>query len=162
MRGVGIDVGLDRLAGYAREHGHANPPVRTVWLDWQIGIWLRDLRKKKRENKLTTEQIIRAEDLGVDWNPPVGRRRNPPRPTREQRREAQLHASLDRLLPYWHEHGNLDIRQIAGTDDWPQAGRFICRLRALRREQRLPRSVEERAIEMGVVWEPMIGRRARH
>lgn len=58
-----------RLVGYAREHGHANPPVRTVWLDWKIGVWVRELRKKKRLGLLTAAQVEQAERLGTDWDP---------------------------------------------------------------------------------------------
>lgn len=163
MRGVSVDVGLQRLAGYAREHGHANPRTRTVWLGWAIGVWLREVRKKKRRGKLTLEQIDAAESLGVDWDPPKGRRPTSEvlRPSRKQSREARLHSSLDRLVPYWQTHGNIDVLQLTGTADWPQAGRFVCRLRTLRREGTLPDSVEKRATEMGIVWDPPIGRRRR-
>lgn len=157
-----MDIGLGHLAGYAREHGDANPPVRTVWLDWLVGIWVRELRKKKRLGALTAAQISDAERLGIDWNPPAGpRRRMAPHPTREQRREAQLHANLDRLVPYWHEHGHIDVLQLVGTEDWPQAGRFICRLRRLRLNGVLPTTVVNRATKMGIVWDPALGRRRK-
>lgn len=103
MRGVSVDVGLTRLAGYAREHGHANPPVRSTWLNWAIGVWVRDLRTKKRSGSLTPEQISEAETIGLDWNPPRGRRNTKPTPA--QRLEAQLHANLERLIPYWLNAG---------------------------------------------------------
>ncbi|MGO1737116.1 MAG: helicase associated domain-containing protein [Leucobacter sp.] len=160
MRGVNVDVGLQRLAGYAREHGHANPPVRTIWLDWAIGIWVRDLRTRKRRGNLTPEQITEAESLGIDWTPPRGRpRATAPRVTRGQRREARMHASLDRLIPYWHEHGDINVRQLTGIEDWPQAGRFIAAIRVTRRDGNLPTSVEERADSMGIAWNPRLGRR---
>lgn len=163
MRGVSVDVGLGRLAGYAREHGHANPPVRGEWLDWQIGGWVSSLRKKKRLGALSPEQIAEAERLGIDWDPPSHRRPQPkpPTPTPEQRRETRLHAQLDRLIPYWQHHGPIDILQLVGTEDWPEAGRFIGRLRGMRRAGTLPETVEARAEEMGIVWDPPIGRRRR-
>lgn len=159
MKGVSVDVGLRRLAGYAREHGHANPPVRATWLNWAIGVWVRDLRTKKRNGSLTREQISEAETLGLDWNPPRGRKRRPPKPTRAQSVEARLHANLDSLIPYWREHGDINVRQLTGTDEWPQAGRFVGRLRMKCREGTLPVSVEERATEMGMEWDPPLGRR---
>lgn len=162
MRGVSVDVGLQRLAGYAREHGHANPPVRTRWLDWAIGLWVRELRAKKRRGNLTSGQIAEAESLGLDWNPPPGRPRvAAPRVSLEQRREARLHAGLDRLLPYWREHGDINVRQLVGIDDWPQAGRFVGRLRAARRDGALPASVEDRATTLDIAWDPPLGRRRR-
>lgn len=160
MSGVSTEAGLLRLAGYAREHGHANPPVRTVWLDWKIGIWVRELRKKKRLGLLTAAQVEQAERLGTDWDPPSGRQRTaPPRPTRQQQREARLHVSLDRLIPYWHEHGDINVLQVLGIAGWSQAGRFVCRLRTLRRQGTLPTTVEERATTMGIDWDPPPGRR---
>ena len=154
-----MDVGLRRLAGYAREHGDANPPVRTTWLNWAIGVWVRDLRRKKRSGSLTPEQIREAETIGLDWNPPRGRRRKLPVPMRAQNLEARLHANLDRLVPYWREHGDINVRQLTGTAEWPQAGRFVGRLRVKRRAGTLPPSVEERASAMGMAWDPPIGRR---
>lgn len=160
MRGVSVDVGLQRLAGYVRENGHANPPVRTMWLDWAIGIWVRELRAKKRRGDLTPDQIAEAESLGIDWNPPSGRPRlAAPRVSRVLRREARLHAGLDRLIPYWREHGDINVRQLVGTDDWPQAGRFVGRLRAERRDGALPASVEARATALNIAWNPPVGRR---
>lgn len=161
MRGVNVDVGLRRLAGYAREHGHANPPVRATWLNWAIGVWVRDLRIKKRNGTLTREQIKEAEKLGLDWNPPRGRKKKPPKPTRAQRLETRLHTNLDRLIPYWREHGDIDVRQLTGTNEWPYAGRFVGRLRMTKRTGTLPISVEERATAMGMVWDPPRGRRTR-
>lgn len=162
MRGVSVDVGLRRLAGYVRENGHANPPVRTMWLDWAIGIWVRELRAKKRRGDLTPEQIAESESLGIDWNPPPGRlRAAAPRVSREQRREVRLHAGLDRLIPYWQEHGDINVRQLVGIDDWPQAGRFVGRLRAARRDGALPSSVEDRATTLNISWDPPLGRRRR-
>lgn len=161
MRGVSVDVGLRRLAGYVREHGHANPPVRTTWLNWAIGVWVRDLRIKKRNGTLTREQIKEAEKLGLDWNPPRGRRRKPPKPTREQSLEARLHADLDALVPYWRTHADINVRQLTGVDGWPEAGRFVARLRMKRRLGDLPTSVEGRAEAMGIAWDPPLGRR-RH
>lgn len=162
MRGVSVDIGLQRLAGYARKYGHANPPVRTMWLDWAIGIWVRELRAKMRRGDLTPAQIAEAESLGLDWNPPKGRPRTAaPRLSREQRGEARLHALLDKLIPYWRDHGDINVRQLIGTSDWPQAGRFVCQLRAQRRHESLPASVVQRATEMGLDWQPALGRRRR-
>lgn len=162
MRGVSVDVGLQRLDGYAREYGHANPPVRTIWLNWAIGIWVRELRAKKRRGELTPEQVAKADSLDIDWDPPPGRPRiAAPRVSREQRREARLHAGLDRLIPYWREYGDINVRQLVGMDDWPQAGRFVGRLRADRRQETLPTSVEDRATTMGLAWKPPLGRRRR-
>lgn len=159
MKGVSFDEGLARLAIYAREHGNVNPPVRATWLGWNIGIWVRDLRTKKRHGRLSPEQTEEAERMGLDWNPPRRRKRKPPKPTREQSLEARLHANLDRLIPYWREHGDINVRQLTGTDGWPQAGRFVGRLRMKRRRGDLPTSIVERAEAMGITWDPSLGRR---
>lgn len=159
MKGVSFDEGLARLAVYARDHGNVNPPVRATWLGWNIGIWVRDLRTKKRNGALSPEQIEKAERMGLDWNPPRRRKRKPPKPTREQSLEARLHANLDRLILYWQEHGNINVRQLTGTDEWANAGRFVGRLRMKRRTETLPASVEERATAMGMMWDPPLGRR---
>src|SRR5699024_5731970 len=93
------------------------------------------------------------------WNPPRRRKISALKPGRAQRLEARLHASLDRLTPYWREHGDINVRQLTGTDTWPEAGRFVGRLRMKRRTETLPASVEARAAALGIEWDPPLGRR---
>lgn len=100
----------------------------------------------------------RSGNLGINWNPPSGRKRKPPKPTRAQSVETKLHDNLNRLILYWLEHGDVNVRQLTGVDGWPQAGRFIGRLRMKRRSGDLPVSVEARAEAMGIIWAPPLGR----
>lgn len=153
-----FDRGIARLACYVREHGHGNPKAGEVWLDWQIGTWVANLRLKHRKGELSAEQIAEAEAVGVRLVPPY-REPKPTPPTRAQKREALFHSKLDRLEEFHRAHHHINVRQLVGIEGWDTAGQWIARLRYLHRRGELPNSVVERAESMGIVWEPGKGAR---
>ena len=155
---VDFDRGLARLSSYAREHGHANPKTHEEWLSWRIGLWVSSLRAKYRKGKLSDEQVVAAEAIGVRFIPPY-RDTKPKLPSRAKRRENELLLRLERLEDYFQEVGHINVPQIGGIGTWPGAGRWIARLRSQYRAQRLPQSVVNKAEHMNIIWNPGPGRR---
>ncbi|WP_144589428.1 helicase associated domain-containing protein [Brevibacterium casei] len=155
---VDFDRGIARVASYAREHGHANPKAGEVWLDWQVGTWVANLRLKYRRGELSAEQIADAEQTGVRLVPPY-RDPKPRPPTRAEKREALFHSRLDQLEEFHRTHHHINVRQLVGVEGWDTAGRWVARLRYSYRRGELPASVVARAESMGIVWQPGKGAR---
>lgn len=65
---------------------------------------------------------------------------------------------LSLLEDFYHSHGHINVGQLVGTEDWPGAGRWISRIRALYRQGKLPQSVVRAAEEMNLDWNPGMGR----
>lgn len=155
---VDFDRGIARLASYARAYGHANPKVDEVWLEWTVGLWLSNLRKKYRDGKLTKPQIHAAQAIGVKLSPPY-REPKPAPPTRAESTEHKMLQRLAQLEPFFRSKHHINVRQLHGTPDWPGAGHWVARLRGLYRNRKLPQSVIERAEQLNINWDP--GRRTR-
>ena len=154
---VDFERGILRLASYARTHGHANPKNDEEWLGWRIGLWVSQLRVKYRTGTLTTEQISEARAIGVRFAPPY-RALKPQPPAGAERREAEMLGKLSLLEDFYRSHGHINVGQLVGTEDWPGAGRWISRIRALNRQGKLPQSVVRAAEEMNLDWNPGMGR----
>ncbi|WP_266096819.1 helicase associated domain-containing protein [Brevibacterium atlanticum] len=149
-QGVDFERGMARLASYARTYGHANPKNTEVWLDWKIGLWVRELRNKHRAGKLSDSQVAEAKGIGLRFEPPY--RDKPVRLTGAQRRESEQLARLESLQPFYKEHGHINVKQIDGLKEWPRAGAWIARLRQAYRQGKLPSRVVEKAEAMGIAW----------
>lgn len=149
-QGVDFERGMARLGSYARTHGHANPKNAEVWLDWRIGLWVRELRDKHRAGKLSESQVAEAKRVGVRFEPPY--RDKPVRLTGAQRREAEQLARLEKLRPFYKKHGHINVKQVEGVGGWPRAGGWIARLRQAYRQGKLPASVIEKAEAMRISW----------
>lgn len=150
---VDFDRGIVRLSCYARYHGHANPKVTEVWLGWSVGLWVSNLRTKFRSGRLTDSQLSEAQRLGVRFAPPYHDPK-PQRLTRIERIERDYLRRLESLESYFREHGDINIRQVRGTDDWPSAGRWIARLRCSYRKGSLTRAVVDKAEQLNICWNP--------
>jgi hypothetical protein len=155
---VDFDRGITRLSSYARYHGHANPKTDDVWLEWSVGLWVANLRAKYRSNKLTDEQIAAAEAIGVRFTPPY-RDPKPRPPTRAERKVSEYIKQLERLEEFYRRHGHINVPQLVGTEDWPGAGRWIARIRSLRRQGTLPQAIIDVADELNINWNPGQGAR---
>lgn len=149
-QGVDFERGMARLASYARIYGHANPKNTEVWLEWRIGLWVRELRYKQRTGKLSESQVAEAKRIGLRFEPPY--RYKTPRPTGAQRREAEQLARLEALRPFYEKHGHINVKQVDGIVEWPSAGRWIARLRQAYRHGKLSSSVVEKAEAMDIKW----------
>ncbi|SMX92954.1 helicase associated domain-containing protein [Brevibacterium aurantiacum] len=156
---VDFDRGLARLSAYAREYGHANPKAHEEWLTWRVGLWVSSLREKYRKGKLTGEKVAAAEAIGVRFVPPY-RDPKPKPPTRAECRESDLLRRLEWLEEYFQENGHINIPQLRGISTWPNAGRWVARLRSQYRKGKLPQTVVDRAESMKIVWNPGAGRRS--
>lgn len=112
---------------------------------------------KYRSGKLTTEQINEARATGVRFSPPYHAPKPKP-PTGAERREAEMLRKLSLLEDFYRSHGHINVGQLVGTKDWPGAGRWISRIRALNRRGKLPQSVVRAAEEMNLDWNLGTGR----
>lgn len=157
---VDFDRGITRLGSYARYHGHANPKITEVWLDWRVGLWVSALRLKFRSGKLSDSQIKLAEEIGVRLVPPY-RDPNPKPPTRTERKQQSYLERLTWLEDYFRQNGHINVPQLDGTVEWPSAGRWIARLRSSYRHGTLPRAVVQEAERMRIDWNPGPGKRSR-
>lgn len=155
---VDFDRGIARLASYARIHGHANPKIGEVWLEWRIGLWVSHLRAKYRAGKLNTEQVAEAESIGLRFSPPY-RTARPRHASRGERRETELLRKLALLMPFYLKHGHINVRQHDGVDEWIGAGRWIARLRGQYRTGNLTKRVILEAEALGIDWNPKLGRK---
>lgn len=155
---VDFDRGIARLASYARYHGHANPKADEIWLGRSVGLWVSSLREKYRSGKLTAEQIVEAEAIGVRFAPPY-REFTPKPPARAERREREHIERLGRLHDFYTRHGHINIPQVIGVSEWPGAGRWIARLRGHFRQGILTDTVIQTAESMNIDWNPGPGSR---
>lgn len=156
---VDFDRGIVRLSSYARYHGHANPKANETWLGWTVGLWVSNLRLKFRSGKLTDTQIGAAEDIGVRFTPPY-RDPKPKLPTRPERIESDYLNRLSWLIDFHARHGHINVPQVAGTEEWPGAGRWIARIRSLYRRGALSYTVVAEAEKMNINWNPGQGSRS--
>lgn len=158
---VDFGRGIARLTSYARYHGHANPKANEVWLEWSVGLWVSSLRVKFRAGRLTEDQIAVAADIGVRFRPPYRNPKPTPKPlSRAERKESDYLKRLGWLEDYFHQHGNVNVPQLQGTESWPGAGRWIARLRGLKRQKELSDAVVLEAESMNICWNPGQGKRS--
>lgn len=143
--------GIERLSAYARYSGTANPRTNEVWLNWRIGLWVRNLRLKHRSGNLRPEQIEQAKSIGVKFEPPY--RDAKPKPAKgSERRDAALLHRLMQLKQYHEQHGHINVKQLDGVEGWPGAGRWIARFRTMYRNGTLSTNVIQAAEALNIKW----------
>lgn len=67
---------------------------------------------------------------------------------------------LERLDAFYRKHGHINVPQLIGNDEWPEAGRWIARLRSHYQRDELPQVVVDAAEAKNVTWNPGQGTRA--
>ena len=139
--GVSPERGLDRLEGseFFREHGHINVPIVTVLDGWKAGKWLVNFRMSHRRGDLSDGVVVRAEALGIDWNP----------------RGDRTWEYLDRLegSEFFREHGHINVPIATVLDGW-KAGKWLANFRMSHRRGDLSDGVVARAESLGIDWVP--------
>jgi superfamily II DNA or RNA helicase len=137
---VSPDRGLDRLRAseFYREHGHINVPVKTEIDGWNAGTWLNGIRQKFRRGELDQAVVVRAESLGIEWNP-----------------RDRAHEYLDRFesSEFYREHGHINVPRTMAFGGW-KAGAWLNNLRRRFRRGELDQAVVVRAESLGIEWNP--------
>lgn len=125
---------------YYAEHGDLLVPHSyTAPSGCSLGIWVGKQRDNYEKGKLSTEQIVALDDLGMAW-----------RPMDEAWQQAYQHACAFR-----ERQGHLDVPGTHATSDGFRLGNWIVNQRKARREDRLPKG-KIRALEgLGIVWDPL-------
>ena len=98
---------------YAHQHGHLNVPAEYRENDITLGRWIAVQRRGKRAGRLSEEQILRLEQLGIVWEP-FG---------------AQWERMYAAAAAYSKEHGDLAVPSSYRTDGGLNLGRWIYRQR---------------------------------
>ena len=76
---------------YYEEHGNLDIPIRKKYQDIRLGAWINKMRNEK--NKLSTEQVLRLESIGMIWNV----------------HKNKWFKNYDMLLNYYNKNGNIMI-----------------------------------------------------
>ena len=122
---------------YYQEHGNLRIVPRYVTQDGIcLGVWIRQLRKCYKQNKLTTGQIKRLEAIGMIWD------------RASDRRERNYQAAL----AYYREHGNLKVPANYVNADGMQLGWWVRGVRSAYRKGTLDREQIDRLERIGMLW----------
>ncbi len=70
--GANFEERLKGISDYRRRHGHCNV---TEQEDPQLAYWMQNIRQFKKQGRLPRERIRRLDEVGFEWNPKRGRRR---------------------------------------------------------------------------------------
>lgn len=157
---VDFDRGLARLSSYVRAHGHGDIKSNEVWLDWKIGLWVSNLRKKYRDSKLTDQQVDALQIIGIRLSPPYQTPKPKP-PSKTVRIELEMLRRLERLEEHYRKHKHINISQFNGVKHWAAAGRWIASLRCKYRSGALSPAVIRKAEELNIEWNPGRGNRPK-
>ncbi|MDL5034415.1 Helicase associated domain protein [Pelomonas sp. APW6] len=122
-----FDKRVDELLAFKQKHGHAN----VLSSQPGLGVWLNLMRKKRRQGKLSADQIARLDEIGVN---PHGSHRNFDQWTEE-------------LRSFKEEHGHANV-----PTSQPGLGPWLSCMRMARRQGKLSADQIARLDELEVVW----------
>lgn len=123
------------LAAFKGRHGHCNVP-RGQPAHADLHAWLTRVRRYRRMGTLDPRRERELNRLGMVWRPSKERWQTP----------------YAALIAFQKQHGHCRVPTY-----WPRngsLGRWVSKLRRLRREGELPKVWIERLDRLGFVWEP--------
>ncbi len=128
------------LKSFKKEHGHCNvpghyPPNRS------LGIWVSNLRSRKKAGKLAKEWIRCLEGLGFCW---ALRKRSVFR--------LDWDVMLAALTAFKECHGHCNVPRTWPEN--PQLRWWVTKLRRMKRKGKLDRRQIAQLNRLGIVWEP--------
>ncbi|MEU6351624.1 Helicase associated domain protein [Streptomyces sp. NPDC047072] len=125
---------------YYEEHGDLLVvPSHVTASGCRLGTWIAKQRDNYQKDKLSAEQIVLLDEIGMAW-----------RPLDEAWQQAYQHACA-----YRERHGHLDVPTgYVASDDF-RLGRWIINQRKARREDRMPEDKIRALEDLGIVWDPL-------
>ena len=128
-------------ARFYAEHGHLRVPTRyTVpnarGEDYNLNTWIN--RQRSQRDKLSDDQILLLDKLGMDWDPFTSR----------------WEASLTALQAFHDEHGHLNVPDSLTNDDGVNLHAVLNVCRTRRRRGTLPPERAAALDAMNIDWEP--------
>lgn len=137
----GWDIYYQQLVQYREKHGTVKLPRRYTTEDGlQLGKWLNRQRSNYRAGKLSEEQAILLNELGVDFRTD---------------QEVKFVGWLKCLTEYKIEHGHLLVPCDYVTPDGKRLGNYVSNIRSRYQNHRLLTSYIERLEAIGFTWSAM-------
>ena len=136
--------GYAEAAVYYEQYADLEVPTKYITESGlKLGAWISYQKDAYQKGLLSTEQIRRLEQIGMNWG------------ERNYRRWMEQYHAAER---YYHEHGNLDVPTGYVTEEGLQLGRWMATLRHVRRENsdvRTKLTPERIAMldAIGMLWE---------
>ncbi len=125
---------------YYEEHGDLLVPHSHVTASGRsLGTWVGKQRKDHEAGKLSAEQIVLLDEIGMVW-----------RPLDEAWQQAYQHACA-----YRERNGHLDVPTAHVTSDEFRLGTWIGNQRKAWREERLSQDKIRALEDLGIVWDPL-------
>jgi superfamily II DNA or RNA helicase len=125
---------------YYEEHDDLLVPhSHTTSSGCSLGTWIGKQRKDYEAGRLSTEQIVLLDEIGMVW-----------RPLDDAWQQAYQHACA-----YRERHGHLDVPTAHVASDEFRLGTWIVNQRKARREDRMPQDKIRALEDLGIVWDPL-------
>lgn len=128
-------------------HGHLRPPAALTVDGVSLAAWINGQRKRRRDCKLTADQIAILDSLGMQWNIPRGHAGTTPL------NQAAWQRNLDIATRFAATHGHLAVPS-GHTSDGLRLDAWLSRQRAARRKGTLTDDQISRLEAIGMQWEP--------
>jgi superfamily II DNA or RNA helicase len=136
---ITFDLGLNFLDEYIKIKGNAN--VSQIGENRKLGRWVNTLRQKKKQGKLTEEQITQLEARGFLWE------------AKDTINEARWDKRLAELKAYKEETGSFQI-----PNRYPQNSKLANWFGKLMRQRPTPARLNK-LLAIGFDWEAEVGKR---
>jgi hypothetical protein len=134
------------LVEYQRANGHCLVPTQSKDDQASLGHWVRTMRGKKRQGKLSEERIRRLEELGFSWD------------GQGERNRAKWESMYEALTAFQRAHGHCRVPRSTG--DHNKLAHWVITQRHARRIGKLSAERVRRLDELGFRWD-VPGERAR-
>ncbi|WP_336085270.1 DEAD/DEAH box helicase [Nocardia sp. SSK8] len=111
-------TGFEALRAYRDEHGHCRVPgTHVTSAGFRLGNWLRGIRQRHRDGRLTSQRVRELTQLGIEWDP----------------RSARWDRGLTALTEFQAEHGHSRVPQrLLTTDGFPLGSWIVVQRRSFR------------------------------
>lgn len=131
---------VEELKDFKKEYGHCNVP-RTYDSNRKLGVWVDNVRRRKKLGKLAREMVRELNGLGFQWTL-IHRRFH--------RRD--LDELVETLKAFKKEHGHCNFSLHVGAD--PDLVNWLKDVRKSKKFGRLPSRYVKELNRLGFVWRP--------
>ena len=118
---------LGELVAFYELYGHSTPPAGT-----SLSNWVKKMRTMRRRGELAQDVILSLNALEMDWEPLQKRR----------------FARLEDLQAFKAKEGHVQVPVGSSLERW------VRRMRALKRQDKLDGDIVQELDKLGVIWEP--------